>query len=207
MSQPQEKQQSHNRGDEARCAGLYVLVIRPNLIFLGDFLSDRATPISAVVSAIATAFIAWFTIALASETRRMQQVADQQRTEMELARAAMIEANKISRDSLVASQRAWLRPVVTITEAIYRPDFDFPLSIAFSIAIENVGKSPAISVRLRTDDAFFGAREYADWEIVCAQMELSAKAKQTGRYEIGKCHIPRRHRRKISTHLGFEGPF
>jgi len=128
MGKQAERQDSNQGGDNSRCAGLFVLVVKPGLTSLGDFAADRATPVFAALTALATVVIAWFTVALSNETKRMQTVADEQRKEMELARGTMIEANNISRASLSASQRAWLRPRVSIVGPLVYDPKDTPPS-------------------------------------------------------------------------------
>ena len=72
----------------------------------------------------------------------------------EVAIATAREGNQISRDSIAAGQRAWLRPEVRITSVRYTHEKRGPfrisgaLDIFFTVTVENLGNSPAIRVVL-----------------------------------------------------------
>lgn len=64
---------------------------------IADWVAEHATVISAIITAIATACVAWFTIKLTAATAGLRDVADQQQRDTK-------EALKLTRDSLTLTR-------------------------------------------------------------------------------------------------------
>jgi hypothetical protein len=84
---------------------------------IADWIADHATVLSAIISAIATGVVAWFTIKLTSATAGLRDIANQQQRDTR-------EALKLTRDSLGLARdefNATHRPELIVREVLWGP--------------------------------------------------------------------------------------
>ena len=136
---------------------------------IGTWLTDHATVLAAVVSAIAAAIVAWFTIVLARATREMLKAARDQRTELqkagEIAEKQMLLSGRqtdiiekqhgLDRLQFIADKRPRLRVRhVTINHPMPEARTRIPLfqegqRVTGSLVIVNVGATSAEAIDSR----------------------------------------------------------
>jgi len=133
-----------------------------------DWFVNHATIVSSVVSAIATAFIAYFTITLAGATEKMRvtgekqsAIAEQQTTILGAQTDVLIEQKQISRQEFLATHAPRIDVEFVRRLPLQRPDVDAEeQSIAVEFRIVNNGGSDAFITGSRAQLGFF---KYGEW--------------------------------------------
>jgi hypothetical protein len=102
-----------------------------------------------------TGLLTGSSVAMWYETRRLAKLAEAQSSDMKASIAASETANKIARESLVASRRAWI--------AIEKVALTYPteitvqgLQITLSVRMKNMGETPALNAVIDCELFFVG---------------------------------------------------
>jgi hypothetical protein len=113
-----------------------------------------------VITAIATAFIAWFTLSLRQSTDRLWDAGERQiklladssvaqSHDMKQSIAAAKEANNVAERAMIAGQRPWIHVDVSLDGGMVFDD-QGNATIPLLFILKNIGRSPATSVRVNT---------------------------------------------------------
>jgi hypothetical protein len=155
---------------------------------IAKFLNDYSNTITALSGVAVAGFTftlwrstdkLWISAEKQRENSDRQYSLDRQDTTNSLriaarAATAMEEANKVSREHLVAAERPWLNASIEVLgeiRFIYDGGEETGCSLGFSISLKNFGKSPATEVQVSAH-LIIGASE-TPWNFLDYQINLS----------------------------------
>lgn len=166
--QQHTNQSGTKRNDAERRTGkdrIFVRVIAPNKTETSENKKSGAgsentqfngvnwDAIGALISALATTVIAWFTFSLASstkklwgETRAAGEVAAKSAEAAEKAATAAERSIQVSREAYIASERPWVSVDAAIGSDLLKTSNGIEFGVTF--AVTNHGVSPAINVHI-----------------------------------------------------------
>ncbi|HKO09152.1 MAG TPA: hypothetical protein VJ487_15690 [Alphaproteobacteria bacterium] len=113
------------------------------------WMTEHATVISTVVSAIAAVFIACFSVTLARVSKRQAEISNRAAGAAEVGAEAARRAADVANTTLIASQRAWLTVEVSIAKGQGLTFDRNGAVLQIRIDMKNIGNAPALKVSWR----------------------------------------------------------
>ncbi|MGB9364935.1 MAG: hypothetical protein WCE79_02865 [Xanthobacteraceae bacterium] len=127
---------------------------------IGEFSHDY----HGILTALATIAIAWFTWTLRRSTDKLYEAGERQIAVARDSAEAAIEANKLTRASLISDQRPWVViDLATTGEAGTSKKFgvlaidDKRIIVGFTLTLNNTGKTPAQNISVSTELRFLSS--------------------------------------------------